>query len=161
MLDSFGPLEMFAVANRLMERQGQRACFQLQSVPGRVKSSHCKEHMRHFGRKSHAKVDMWWYFILFDLCWILWKWMFVSLRFWCFDLMTIIATGTVHDFVATIGGRRWIHAILWWPCIPHGSGGFLENHGWVGGMFTATVIGFSRNLPTFGWFWWSMLVNIP
>ena len=32
MLDSFGPLEMFAVANRLMERQGQRACFQLQSV---------------------------------------------------------------------------------------------------------------------------------
>ena len=38
---------------------------------------------------------------------------------------------------------------------------FLEKHGWVEGIFTETVIGFSRNIPTFGWFLWSMLVNIP
>lgn len=32
MLDSFGPLEMFAVANRLLVRQGERPCFEVMSL---------------------------------------------------------------------------------------------------------------------------------
>ena len=32
MLDSFGPLEMFAVANRLLVRHGQPPCFEVTSL---------------------------------------------------------------------------------------------------------------------------------
>ena len=32
MLDSFGPLEMFAVANRLLVRRGEPPCFEVMSL---------------------------------------------------------------------------------------------------------------------------------